>query len=355
MGKKALILGGGAPNLTLMSGALLALHREGIKFDVYSMAGAGAVVGLVYLAPKYLSCEQALIDTMNFGVSDAIYSICPINYKIFSKGGRLAAEFRKRWQSQPAVHAALFQYGMSDAQKLYSDWLLLAGAMMCPTDVNYFSSGICAHAPFIENIVDFDKVKHVSPAIHLNAYCIETEKPEEFYKHQINLHHFRAALSFPFIYPPYRIKDKHYYEGASFESLNLLSLMDRPEAEAIDKFVLFDVLEVNLIQRPRNLWDAYAQSVIVPLVANAQKELRIFYHWIKTGHEMERMPKPWKELHQRVKHKKKPKLYFVEFDVPEQARPYLLDWSRSNLERLFKIGYDAGKKLIRDHGADLVN
>ena len=52
MGKTALVLGGGAPNFTLMSGALLALHRAAIKFDLIYMAGAGGVVGLVYLAPK---------------------------------------------------------------------------------------------------------------------------------------------------------------------------------------------------------------------------------------------------------------------------------------------------------------
>ena len=51
-GKTALFLGGGAPNFTLMSGALLALHEKGIRFDIVSMAGAGAVVGLMYLVPK---------------------------------------------------------------------------------------------------------------------------------------------------------------------------------------------------------------------------------------------------------------------------------------------------------------
>ena len=54
-GKTALFLGGGAPNFTLMSGALLALHEKGIRFDIVSMAGAGAVVGLMYLVPKEMT------------------------------------------------------------------------------------------------------------------------------------------------------------------------------------------------------------------------------------------------------------------------------------------------------------
>ena len=51
------------------------------------MAGGGAVTGLVYLAPKFLTPEQSLENPMNFGVSDVIYSNFPINYKLFMKGG----------------------------------------------------------------------------------------------------------------------------------------------------------------------------------------------------------------------------------------------------------------------------
>ena len=53
MGKTALFLAGGAPNMTLTSGALLALHEEwvdkkpGQTFDIISMAGAGAVLYVI--------------------------------------------------------------------------------------------------------------------------------------------------------------------------------------------------------------------------------------------------------------------------------------------------------------------
>ena len=50
--KRVLVLGGGAPNLTLMSGALLALHDYGLTFDAVSMSGAGAVVGLCLSGPE---------------------------------------------------------------------------------------------------------------------------------------------------------------------------------------------------------------------------------------------------------------------------------------------------------------
>ena len=48
----ALLLGGGAPTLTLQSGALAALDERGVEFAAISTAGAGMVIGLLYAAPR---------------------------------------------------------------------------------------------------------------------------------------------------------------------------------------------------------------------------------------------------------------------------------------------------------------
>jgi len=354
MGKNALVLGGGAPNFTLMSGALLALHESGIKFDLVYMAGAGAVVGLVYLSPKDLTPEQALRNTMNYGISDQIYSMCPINYKLFNKGGHAAELFRDRWTSIPEVRTAMHQYGMNDAQKLASDWLLFAGAMMCPTDVNYFSKGLCAHVPFIEDVVDFEKLKTVDPDYYVNAYSIKDESIVEFRKPNVDLHHFRAALSFPYIYPPYFIDGEPYYEGAAIDSLNLISLMHELAAQKkIDRVIVLDVMKADLIHRPRNLWDAYAQSIIVPLVANAEKELAIFMHWVDTGQIVKSPTSVSTRLHTALQQQNKPPgitARTVRFHVPKDHRPFMLDWSKSNLEKLFSVGYQSGQNFVNFHG-----
>ena len=59
----ALMLGGGAPTLTLEAGALAALLDQDVKFDAISTAGAGMLVGLLYAAPKGTSPRQALENT----------------------------------------------------------------------------------------------------------------------------------------------------------------------------------------------------------------------------------------------------------------------------------------------------
>jgi hypothetical protein len=291
----------------------------------------------------------------------------PVNYKVFSKGGPAATAFRDAWRALPEVQWAMNQYGQTNEEKLNSDWLLLNGAMMCPTDVNFFSRGICGHVPFIENLVDFEKLKTVDPHYALTAYSIDGEDVEEFHKPHVGLHEFRAALSFPFIYPPYRIEGKgYYYEGAAVESLSLISVIQE-WAHQIDQVIVFDVLTRDLIHRPRNLMDAYAQSIIVPLVANAEKELALFECWIKTGGIYLAIPglkqgKLKTGLSQLVS-KMGPEgdvceppgleLLRIRFDIPRERRPYLLDWSRSNLENSFALGYAAGQKFLQEHAAQL--
>jgi predicted acylesterase/phospholipase RssA len=382
--RRVLVLGGGAPNFTLMSGALLALHEAGVSFDYIYMAGAGAVVGLIYLSPKGLTREQALRNTVNFGISDSIYELMPINYKLFNKLGPSADAFRDFWHDFPPAAVARNQYGMTPAEKLESDWFLMLGAMMCPTDLDYFSTGVCAHAPFIEDVVDFDKLCEASPQCYLGAYCIEDEKMAEFRRHEINLNHFRASLAYPYIYPPYQIGEKHYYEGAAVETLGLIDFAHRtlripllptvrtsnrgrhtaagsiasnghwPDPKCpFYKIVLMDVMKPEVIQRPRDLWNAFIQSIIIPLVANAEKELAMFKHWLNTGHLLTTL-KLERRYHQLVKEltvddtDKRPnaKAYVVRFSVPEWHRPYLLDWTSSNLEFLFDIGYAAGKQFM---------
>jgi NTE family protein len=297
-------------------------------------------------------------------VSDPIYEMLPINYKVFNKGGPSATAFRDYWKTLPEVQRAMNQYGQSNVEKLNSDWLLLNGAMTCPTDVNFFSKGICGHVPFIENLVDFEALKTAEPDYTLTAYCIEEEDVEEFDKPNVGVHEFRAALSFPFIYPPYRIDGKHYYEGAAVESLSLVSVMEHWRGK-VDQIIVFDVLTKDLIHRPRNLMDAYAQSIIVPLVANAEKELAIFEYWAETGCPILPLtvpkkpgPRLWELLNKLGPDPKTCvppgiEVLKVRFDIPDDRRPYLLDWSRSNLESSFGLGYAAGQKFLANNAGKL--
>lgn len=340
MAKTALIIGGGAPNATLMSGALVAFEDAGVEFDVVSTAGAGALIGLLYLAPRGGDSRAALKSTVDMGVSDALYDQYPVNFKVFQKPGGIADLYRSLLQANPLAQALEKQFGENDMAKLFSDWTKLLFAINCPTDLNADSLGLCAPVPFLEQTVDFGALKKRRERFYVNAYNIDDRYMQNFSstRDEINGDSVRAALAFPFLYPPYRMKDpktgteKYYYEGAAHDCLNYKALVqNEPEVKDI---VVFDVLGAEKLMRtPRDLYDAWLLSIIVPLVEIARDDTKIFQEkYNRDGH--------WNLLP-------------VHFDIPEDKWETSLDWSRSNLETLFQIGYESGRRFLTGPGKHL--
>src|SRR5215470_18599858 len=90
-----LVIGGGAPHSPLMAGALYALLEAGKKFRVVYTSGAGALVGLLYVAPVGGSPTAALRRVVDLGVADHIYDVFPVGYKAFYKAGPWTRLFRQ--------------------------------------------------------------------------------------------------------------------------------------------------------------------------------------------------------------------------------------------------------------------
>ena len=364
------MLGGGAPNFTLMSGALLELHsylqrkRQDGKPLYFTLAGAGAVVGLMYLAPKNMNAATAMSNTMNFGISDLIYEMCPINYKMFGKSGPSAEAFNQTWFNLPEVKAAQNQIGMSDHDALRADWLLFLGAMMCPTDLNFFSKGFSDHPGFIGDMIDFDQLNALDPneiCIEINAFCIEKRKLVDFtnyetdgngnayrpngqyIKKNIVPEQLRAALAFPFIYPPYKFDGNHYYEGAAFQCLNQIA---DDELEKIECYIVLDPMQANLIGCPRNLWEAFALSIIMPTSGLAELGRQL----LEMGASMPAIPRAPRrgkgyQAAEALLHLG-PRVCYADFQIDPKDIPDAWGWSRSSLRRLFEIGQSAGRQLL---------
>lgn len=346
----ALMLGGGAPTLTLMSGALLALDEAGARFDVVSTAGAGMLVGLLYAAPKGATRREALARTVEMGVSDEIYDRFPVNYKVFHKPGAAARTYTESLQRMfrggtegrnPMVDwmnawAELCFPGMrSDrrARGLFEDWVGLWAAALCPSDLSADSKGLCQPAPWVQEVVDFDRLRDFPREFYINAYNLTDRKIEIFGRDEITVDHFHAALAFPFIYAPFQLNGKTYIEGSAMDTLNYKGLLEEKNPP-IDTIVVLDVLSrEELLREPRDLYDAWVRSIMVPLVAMGKDDTRIF------------------ELVHNRKHRKK--LLRLPFRIPDDRWPTILDWSRSNLEALFEIGYESGRAFAAEHGGEL--
>ncbi|CDG85936.1 patatin-like phospholipase family protein [Janthinobacterium agaricidamnosum] len=324
--KIGLVLGGGAPNSTLIAGALAAFVDQQIEFDVISASGAGVLMGLLYTAPKDGAPRQALQRWADTGVADSIYKMLPINYKIFQKPGTQADVFR-----------GMFPF--SSVPGVWADWTQLMMSSLSPSDLSMNSLGLCAHLPQLEQSVDFSAVPSMRPAFYINAYNLTQQRMQIWGKHEIKAVHVRAALSFPFLYAPTEIGGDDYIEGAALDTLNFDPFIEgKGEHADTDTLVILDILgDERLLRKPRNLYDAWVRSIITPLVKIAKTEQRLF--------ELE---------HNTDAATGRAKRRILKLDlmggIPEEHWPDTLDWSTSNMQLLFDVGYQAGVRLCHEHG-----
>lgn len=346
----ALMLGGGAPTLTLQAGALAALDEKGVEFDMIAAAGAGMVIGLLYAAPKDGDRQKALQNTREMGVHDAIYRYFPVNFKIFHKPGTFANAYREWLRSFMPLPTP----GQNDLARFWSDWTSLMFATWCPSDLGQTSTGLCEHAPWIEDVVDFEALKHYKGEFYINAYCIDDQKIETFSKNDITPAHFRAALAFPLIYPPFKVNGKTYIEGSAVDTLcfpglteyrrlrargeNLANVKNMEPLRKIDNAVIFDILSAKQIIRvPDTLYDAWIQSIMIPLVEIAENDLKLF--------KLRDLPE-WPEGLNLME---------MKFELSQSQWKTALDWSYSNLRDLYDLGYRTGLKFYEDNKQKLMS
>ena len=328
--RTALVLGGGAPNMALMAGAVAAFVDRNVVFDVVSASGAGSLAGLLWLAPKGQTPAEALRSVVTMSISDAIYQYFPVNYKVFQKPGTWADLWRSALAANPFFAVKPEDYEHSAPYALWADWMALWAASLSPSGLIWTSWGLCAPTPFIEHIIDFDKIRHITPRFYLNAYNVTKQVIDDFTKDEITPDHFRAALAFPFIYGPYRLNGNLYYEGAVVDCLNFKDLVE--QHRGLETIVVFDVLGSDmLIRAPRNIYDSWVLSMIIPLVKTAEDNLDLFTLKHNNG---------W-----RKSQGAKTDLLKIEFDIPDEYLFEVLDWSASNATRLFDIGYKSGLRF----------
>ncbi|WP_343585073.1 patatin-like phospholipase family protein [Herbaspirillum sp.] len=350
-GKKALVIGGGAPNSTLIAGALAAFLAEGVEFDVISASGAGVLMGLLYTAPRDAAPREALMRWAEVGVADSIYKLFPVNYKVFKKPGAQAESYRDSVLAQlkalPSMgtnpFAEMFTHQFAEASAKWNDWMHLLMSALSPSDLHSGSLGLCAHLPFLEQSIDFGAVAGMRPEFYINAYNIDRHRMQIWGKREITAAHVRASLSFPFLYAPTEIDGENYIEGAALDTLSFDPFIPGPNGEPplhgdVDTLVVLDILgEERLIRKPRNLYDAWVRSIITPLVKISKAEQRLF--------ELE---------HNRDPATGKPRRKVLKVDlmreVPQHHWPEILDWSSSNMQLLFDVGYRAGVAFCRAHG-----
>ncbi|MEP3512454.1 MAG: hypothetical protein ABJN38_11905, partial [Lentilitoribacter sp.] len=189
--------------------------------------------------------------------------------------------------------------------------------------------------PWIDMVVDFDKLQEFDGEFLMSAYCIEDRAEVSFKKEEITADHFKAALAMPLIYAPYKMDGKTYLEGSAFDTLAFSpgEVMSRC---LVDTVIYFDILgQRKLISEPTNLYDAWVHSIINPLTRIAEMDSE---NYETNGAKLENvnvLRMPFRD------------------HIPEEQWPKVLDWSYSNMAALFDIGYETGKAFVEKHKKEL--
>ena len=142
------------------------------------------------------------------------------------------------------------------------------------------------------------------------------------------MQHLIAGSSLFYICPQQCINGKWYGEGSYLDSLNYQGLLEADKD--IDTIVVMNIMNKEaVIRTPKDLYDAYNLSIMLPFITIAEDDTKLF----------------------EAKHKGKRNLLKVGFHIPEDRAPYVMDWSASNFRTLRDIGYKAGMDFYKKNKA----
>src|SRR5262245_24806656 len=169
-----IVLSGTAPGMTLMSGVMLAFDEYKVKFDVISTTGVGGLIGMLYLAPKGKTRRDALLELPNLFVSDWLYGLVPINFKVFHKFSPLATRFYELRKKLPKFKIAPGE--ADEVKRFFNDWMELWATAFTPVSARFIRQGLMSHVPLVDDLVNFDDLNKSDTRFYLNAFSLANRR-----------------------------------------------------------------------------------------------------------------------------------------------------------------------------------
>lgn len=336
------IVSGGAPTLHLAAGALCGFQKRGLSFQAVAAAGAGALPGLLYIAPARRPDNPtadpavALRGVVNMNIHDAIYDLIPNNFKVFFKYGPFSEPFYRLSQFIKRVVPVPESYG-PDYQRLVHDWIDFATAAVAPTTLTYRSPSVLTRVQVINELVDWDALRRSPRDFFLNTFNMETQTLQAFTKFTLTTDGFYAALAMPWLYPPTPAGPGGplYTEGASHDPSGIETMLqDGPPPMAnLDAVLVLDTIPPDLWVDPQSVYEALELAIMDPIVTLTENVAALY--------SLQDMV--FNEAAPSI-----PKLYRLPFQFPRWEGGKLLAWSHSTAITLWQAGYDAAEKFCAD-------
>lgn len=334
-GRIGIVLSGWAPAMTLMSGAMLGFMEAGLKFEVISTSGVGALIGLLSLAPKHGTPKEALAELPNLFVSDILYAALPINFKVFHKFGPFSKpmhDLRNRVRRIKVDPKA-----SSPFARLLNDWVDLAFCAMTPSTFEPKSAGLMSPSLEIDDLVNFTALKGAHAKFYMNAFNLDERTLEIFDNNLTSADAYRAAEALPLLYAPQRMPSGDLYTTGGTHDPTGLQAIWLKHRDDLDAIIMLDPMARAIWREPTNIHDAFQLMLMNPIIA-LQVLISTLYAKTECLAENIRQPRAPVRL---------PKLYYVPFDIDSKYYPSMLKWSHSNAITLEKIGHDAAIDFAR--------
>lgn len=320
-----IVLSGTAPAMTLMSGVMLAFAKYNIEFEVISTAGVGGLIGMLYLAAKDKTREEALKALPNLFVSDWMSRFVPVNFKIFHKYGPYATPFYQMRKSLPKFDIA--PDDPSPLRRFANDWMDLWATALTPPSLGTTRNALMSHVPLIEDLVDFRLLAGSQTRFYLNAFNLY-DRRLKLYDNRDNMvipDVYNGAQAMFMLFPPVRAGNNNkLVTGASHDPTALQAIWTKERD-------LWGVLALepfgkHFWRAPTDVYDAFQLMLMNP-IASLQEIM--FGVYGQTELLLSSVAAPPTSL---------PRLWMMPIELnPDSTR--MVKWSHENAIALQKIGY----------------
>ncbi|HCL56783.1 MAG TPA: hypothetical protein DHW82_07215 [Spirochaetia bacterium] len=358
--KRALALSGGGPVVGLEVGALKALEKHGIDFDVFSCGCVGSWAGCLY--NSFPDNETKKIEKLTaffekIFVPDDIYSSFPVATGAFIVD--YAEDFNKTMKKMfdPATYQNLFLPSRitefmfqtwQNPPKTNDEvnlWISQASAlnplMRYMMELNYKLpksgiAGLVKSTSFIESYIDFNQLLKSKKTVYLNAYNLTKQRIELFINRDndpkyasITPRALMAGSSVLHYTENPEMNGDKYCEGAVVDTVNFKDLVENhPD---LNEVWVIRITDYKTIKPPKNVIESELLGVMLPFDTIAADDVKLFkYHLKDRGLDK--------------------KIAVIDIEMKYQELTY--DWNYSNLYKGIEAGYQGALKTIKKYQAE---
>ncbi len=355
--KRAIALAGGGPAVGLSIGALKALKRAGITFDVWSCSCVGSWLGVVYnqadpgreietvgqffkdiFRPdeEYARFPIASVFAPDFHgmVNDSVeFALNPKNYAnlLVPEAIKRASDDLLRFAANPG------QWSVANLNSVFLNDVLAVNpvsrfltSMIFMSANNGLSRLYYPDSSFLKTI-RFDRLYQPDkPPIYFNAYNLTKKKLQMFTNKKghpdympIGPESLCANSALPYIVAPVSIGDDIYCEGATIDTVNFEHLIqNHPD---LDEVWVSRILDRKQVRPAENLYQSMNNLVMLFASTTSEDDVKLFKYKLREAGS---------------------KVRVVEIHVSHNTN---YDWTWSNLEASILAGERAAETALKTY------